>query len=143
MSAEGWLPTLQSIRKSIESANEAAREIVRWVDQNVCADDVRPRQMPPDLEKSLVLLHDTLHRSDESLAKIQDDLCQGLHRLIRGQRLSREQFHIAMALALLNFTNKSVGLSDFDDYEIFEHFYFEDEDRSGVIDERQSPTPRQ
>ena len=124
MNIERCFSTVRSVRESIDSADEAVAEVARWIDQNVVGDDVRSRQRPPDLERSLKVLHDALCFCDATVAEMDNDLNRIFLRILGGRRLTREEFHLTMALdpKILNFTNKSTGLSDFDDYEVFEHF---------------------
>ena len=41
----------------------------------------------------------------------------------------------------MNYTNKSAGLSEYDDYEIFQQFWYEDESKCGYIAPDQKPLP--
>lgn len=58
---------------------------------------------------------------------------------MRGRPLTREEFHLAMAFGVLNFTNKNCGLSEFDDYDVFANFCYEDEERFAYIMPEQRP----
>jgi hypothetical protein len=72
-----------------------------------------------------------------------EDLGRIAYRILCGCRLTRAEFHLFIALhpEILNFTNKFLGLSDFDDYEVFDHCCYEGENKSGYIDPDRHPDP--
>jgi hypothetical protein len=123
--------------------------MARWIDQNVVGDDVFPHRWPQELEKSFKALHDALCFCDSTVAEMDEDLGRIYYRVLSGHRLTREEFHLMMALnpGIFNFTNKFFGLSDFDDYEVFDHFCYEGEPTPvkryycGYIDPVRSPPP--
>jgi hypothetical protein len=53
---------------------------------------------------------------------------------LRGRRLDREQFHLLCSLEALDYSSKTVGLSEYDDFEVYEHFCYEDGERTAYID---------
>jgi hypothetical protein len=48
---------------------------------------------------------------------------------LAGRKLNREEFYILLATGCVEWTNKTVGLSDFDDYELIDLLRYEGEDR--------------
>jgi len=128
MKVTEWLEALRVAKRSFDSAEKALNEIVGWIYQNVVGHDVLPRQFPPDLEAHFCVLHDALRVSRSSVAEIEESLDTALLDCLGGRRLTKEQFHLLMALNCLKFTNKSIGLSNFEDYEVFEKFCYEDGD---------------
>ena len=52
---------------------------------------------------------------------------------IVGKRLTRDQFYILLASECIEWTNKHLGLSDFEDFELIELFLYEGKNRKGYI----------
>jgi hypothetical protein len=73
--------------------------------------------------------------------ELQSDLLRVLIQIQGGRRLTREQFYLAMAFGLLNFSNRSTGVYQFDDYEIFDFFCYEDQEQCGYIQPSLEPNP--
>jgi hypothetical protein len=138
---EQWLSAIRSVRGSIKSANSAVAELARWIDQNVVAHDVRPRSKPPALEAILKILHDALISCESIAAEIDDNATRTMLRCFGGRRLTREEYYLIHALdpQLLDYTNKSSGLSSFDDYEVFSFYCYESKDECGYISPSHTP----
>jgi len=52
---------------------------------------------------------------------------------LAGKRLTRDQFYILLATECIEWTNKHLGLSDFEDFELIELFRYVGKDRKGYI----------
>ena len=52
---------------------------------------------------------------------------------LAGKRLTRDQFYILLATETIEWTNKHLGLSDFEDFELIELFRYVGKDRKGYI----------
>jgi len=52
---------------------------------------------------------------------------------LAGKRLTRDQFYILLATESIEWTNKHLGLSDFEDFELVELLRYVGEDRKGYI----------
>lgn len=52
---------------------------------------------------------------------------------LSGKKLSRDQFYILLASECIEWTNKHLGLSDFEDFELMELLRYEGDDRQGYI----------
>jgi hypothetical protein len=64
------------------------------------------------------------------LGNLFDRLCsEPAHHLLVGRRLTREEFFLLAAAGDLLYSNKAVGLSAHDDYEVHEMFHYEDQER--------------
>jgi hypothetical protein len=82
---------------------------------------------------SLAELRDSLIQLTVSVSGVADAHSRATLSFLAGNRLDREEFYILLATECVEWTNKNVGLSDFDDFELFDLLRFEGEDRSGYI----------
>ena len=64
-----------------------------------------------------------------------------LNGFLSGRALTREEYYITAAAGLHCYTAKAAGLSTFDDFEIFNFFYYEDEGRRCYINPSMHPPP--
>ena len=104
-----------------------------WVNRNVVASDVIPRQFPIELDRLFQILDESLKQVATGVGEIDDSITRALIFAIGGRHLNREQFHLISALGGLSYSNKSAGLSEYDDYEIFQHFCYESDNEHGYI----------
>ncbi len=120
MSKSGkWLEDLRSAKSAIEFANQAVRDVRAWVYEN------GTRRFPLELDKSFESLDKSLQNVATFVDAIDETNTSLIIKAMSGQFLSREQFHLLSALGALNYTNKGAGLSDYDDYEVFQNFCYE------------------
>ena len=82
---------------------------------------------------SLVELSDSLQKLTASIGGVADAHSRALLSFLGGKRLDREQFYILLATECVEWTNKIVGLSDLDDFELFDLLRYEAKDQSGYI----------
>jgi hypothetical protein len=82
---------------------------------------------------SLVELSDSLQKLSASIGGVADAHSRALLSFLGGKRLDREQFYILLATECVEWTNKTVGLSDFDDFELFDLLRYEAKGQSGYI----------
>ncbi len=114
-----WLEDLRSAKSAIKSAGQSIRDVRAWVYQN------GTRQFPLELDQSFEALDKSLQNAATFVGAIDETNTSLMTKALSGQRLSRVQFHLLSALGVLNYTNKTAGLSEYDDYEVFQHFCYE------------------
>lgn len=85
------------------------------------------------IRESLAELSDSLQLLSASVGGVADAQSRATLSFLAGNRLNREQFYVLLATQCVEWTNKTVGLSDFDDFELFDLLRFEGEDKSGYI----------
>ena len=85
------------------------------------------------LGESLYELNDALQKLTDSVGGVADAHSRALLSLLAGRRLDRHQFYILLATECVEWTNQTVGLSDFDDFELFDLLRYESAGRSGYI----------
>ena len=82
---------------------------------------------------TLCELSDALQKLIVSVGGVADAHSRALLSFLGGKRLDREQFYILLATGCVEWTNKTVGLSAFDDFELFELLRYEAKGQSGYI----------
>lgn len=92
-----WLETLRKARRSIESAESVLIEIAGWINENVVAHDVLPRQFPPALGELFGILNEALCQSRSSITEVEESLEAPLVECLAGRPLTKEQQHIIKA----------------------------------------------
>ncbi len=117
--SDKWLEDLQSAKSAIKSAEQAIRDVRAWVYQD------GTRRFPLELDQSFESLDKSLQNAATFVDAIDRKHTLLLIKGLSGQSLSREQFLLLNALGGLNYTNKSAGLSEYDDYEVFQNFCYE------------------
>jgi hypothetical protein len=85
------------------------------------------------LGDSLYALNDALQKLTASVGGVADAHSRALLSFLAGRRLDRQQFYILLATECIEWTNKTVGLSDFDDFELFDLLRYEAKGQSGYI----------
>lgn len=129
-----WPGTLQTADQSIASARQAVQTLYDWVQRNVVPDDIWPRPpLPPELNEAFQVLGESLKRASSSVREIDGAITGALENTFSGRPLSRGQFYWISAQVGLPFTNKTAGLSEYDDYEVFQNFCYEDGEQHAYI----------
>ena len=128
-----WGESVQSATKSIGSAVDELGDLIQFFNSNIACAGSLPNGHISQINASLTALQQSLQRATESLRPIAD--LQGLATLtfLAGKRLNREQFYFLLMSESLEWTNKNLGLSDFDDFELFELLRYEGSQRQGYI----------
>ena len=122
MSKSGeWLADLRFAKSAIKSAEQAIKDVQAWLRQN------GTRRFPLELDQSFESLDKSLQNVATFIDAIDDTNTSLIIKAMSGQFLSREQFHLLSALGALNYTNKVAGLSEYDDYEVFQNFCYEND----------------
>jgi hypothetical protein len=128
-----WGESVQSATKSIGSAVDEIGDLIQFFNRNIAGADSLPDDQISQVGASLIALQKSLQQAAESLGPIAD--LQGLATLtfLAGKRLNREQFYFLLMSESLEWTNKNLGLSDFEDFELFELLRYEGSQRQGYI----------
>ena len=117
--SDKWLEDLQSAKSAIKSAEQAIRDVRAWVYQ------AGTRRFPLELDQSFESLDKSLQNVATFVYAIDETNTSLFTKVLSGQILSREQFHLLSALGVMLYTNKIAGLSEYDDYELFKNFCYE------------------
>ena len=128
-----WGDSVQSATKSIGSAVDELGDLIQFFNRNIACARSLPNDHISQISASLTALQKSLQQAAESLSPIAD--LQGLATLtfLAGKKLNREQFYFLLMSESLEWTNKNLGLSDFDDFELFDLLRHEGSQRQGNI----------
>jgi hypothetical protein len=128
-----WGESVQSATKSIGSAVDELGDLIQFFNRNIACAETLPNEHISQISTSLVALQQSLQQAAESLGPIAD--LQGLATLtfLAGKKLNREQFYFLLMSESLEWTNKNLGLSDFEDFELFDLLRYEGSQRQGYI----------
>ena len=120
------LDNLQSACHRIRKANEDAREALH--------DLATHGRNSENIGVALTKVGANLEDAITAVAKIQEEFGQDIYAFFGGKLLSREQFHLMSGIGIINYSNKCVGLSQYDDYEVFRLFHVESASFTGYMD---------
>ena len=132
---EKLVASIRSAGTSSKDATDALRSFVQFFEENYD----RIRALPSDVRDTLDSLHGALKNLSSSTSNAISDIDDAQYYFLSGRKLNREQFYFLTALGVLNYTNKSVGLSKFNDYDVYCFFCYEDDNRYAIIDAQKQP----
>jgi hypothetical protein len=108
--------------------------IREWVCRNIVADDVVPREVPEPLASHLKALAQELDRARGAAAQAFDRYSDGpLEKMLHGWLLSREEYYLCRAMGMDFGTARELGLSEFEDYDVYRMLRYEDDKRLTYI----------
>lgn len=128
-----WGQSCQAVNQSLQSAVEAMDDLATCYQRDIEGKNRVPPATARLIGNSLADLRDSLVKLTVSVSGVADAHSRAVLSFLAGNRLNREQFYILLATQCVEWTNKNVGLSDFDDFELFDLLRFEGEDKSGYI----------
>ena len=128
-----WGESVSAVNQYLRTAVDELGDLITWFKRDIVAKKRVPKNKIAQANKSLATLSEALQSLAESISGIADAQGRAMLTLLGGKRLSREEFYILLVTECVEWTNKTVGLSDFDDYELFNLLRYEGGDRSGYI----------
>ena len=130
---ETWGDSVKSASQSAATAVDELGDIITWFSRDIQSSSTVPQATISRVGASLALLSESIAQVTESINKVADAERHATLAFLAGQRLTREQFYILLASECLEWTNKALGLSEFEDFELFEMLRYEGDDRQGYI----------
>ena len=128
-----WGQSCHTVNQSLQSAIEAMDDLVTCFQRDIEGKNRVPPATARLIGNSLADLRDSLRSLTVSVSGVADAQSRAILSFLAGNRLDREEFYILLATECVEWTNKNVGLSDFDDFELFDLLRFEGKDQSGYI----------
>src|SRR6476659_7711737 len=106
-----WAKEVCEILAAIAHADQAGRDLSRWIWDNVVAHDVLPRQLPQPLTAHF----DTLEREIRTIRLLADQAFERyssapLGKLVKGLPLTREEFYLCRAMGTNFEMGQGIGL---------------------------------
>ena len=128
-----WGESIQSVNQSLGTAVDELGDLRTWFKRDMSESDAFPTETVTRVGDSLDEMSRSLQYLAETITGIADAQNQAMFHFLGGLKLGREDFYILLATECIEFTNKTVGLSDFDDYELFNLLRYKGKDRRGYI----------
>ena len=128
-----WGQSCQAANQSLRTAIDAMDELMTCFQRDIDGRSRISSDTRMQLGNSLYELRDALQKLTASVGGVADAHSRALLSFLGGKRLNREQFYMLLATGCVEWTNKTVGLSDFDDFELFELLRYEAKGQSGYI----------
>lgn len=125
-----WAEEIRENLNSARRALEAFRKIEMWASRNV----------PEALESHLAALSRELNEvSSNAEQAVERYWAEPMEKVLAGFPLSREQYHICRAMGMNIGTAREVGLSGWDDYEVYRMLLYEDDKQYVYINIHEKP----
>ena len=128
-----WGESASAVNQYVGTAVDELGDLITWFRRDIVAKKRIPRNKIAQVNKSLTTLSEALQSLAGAVSGIADAQGRAMLTLLSGKRLNREEFYILLVTECVEWTNKTVGLSDFDDYELFNLLRYEGENRNGYI----------
>ena len=128
-----WGQSCQAANQSLRTAIDAMDDLMTCFQRDIDGRSRISSETTMQLGDSLYALNDALQKLTASVGGVADAHSRALLSFLGGKRLDREQFYILLATGCIEWTNKTVGLSDFDDFELFDLLRYEAKGQSGYI----------
>jgi hypothetical protein len=128
-----WGQSCQAANQSLRTAIDAMDDLMTCFQRDIDGRSRISSDMRMQLGNSLYEVNGALKKLTASVGGVADAHSRALLSFLGGKRLNREQFYILLATGCVEWTNKTVGLSDFDDFELFELLRYEAKGQSGYI----------
>ena len=128
-----WGRSCQNTNQSLQTAVDALDDLMTCFFRDIDGRSRISSVTKTQLGDSLFELKGALQQLSTSVGGVADAHSRALLSFLGGKRLDREQFYILLATECVEWTNQTVGLSDFDDFELFDLLRYEAEGQSGYI----------
>ena len=128
-----WGQSCQKVNQSLGTAVDAMGDLITCFQRDIEGQSRVHKKTERQIRNSLASLSDSLHQLATSVSGVADAHSRATLSFLGGKKLNREEFYILLATECVEWTNKTVGLSDFDDFELFELLRYEGEGESGYI----------
>jgi hypothetical protein len=128
-----WGQSCQAANQSLRTAVDAMGDLITCFQRDIDGRSRISTETARQMGDSLIELSDSLQKLTASIGGVADAQSRALLNFLGGRRLDREQFYILLATECVEWTNQTVGLSDFDDFELFDLLRYEANGQSGYI----------
>lgn len=128
-----WGESIQEVHQYLGSAVDELGDLITWFKRDIVGHKRIPEETVNHVNNSLVTMSKSLEHLALAITGVADGQNRAMLSFLGGRRLGRQEFYILLATGGIEWTNKTVGLSDFDDYELFEMLRYESDGRRGYI----------
>ena len=128
-----WGESIQSVNRSLGTAVDELGDLRTWFRRDLSESDAFPAGTITQVGESLDEMTRSLQYLAETISGIADAQNQAMLHFLGGLKLQREDYYVLLAAECIEITNKTAGLTDFDDYELFNLLRYKYESRRGYI----------
>lgn len=128
-----WGDSIQSANQTIGVAVDELGDLITLFNRDVASNSNLPEETIAQVGSSLKALAKSLELTALQFSGVADAQSRATLAFLSGKKLSRDQFYILLASECIEWTNKTLGLSDFEDFELIELLRYEGTDRQGYI----------
>lgn len=128
-----WGDSVVAANQYLGTAVDELGDLITWFKRDIVGREGFPEATVTQVNNSLATMSDSLSKLAETISGVADAQSRAMLNFLSGKRLSREEYYILLASEGLEWTNKTMGLAAFDDYELFDLLRYEGDDHSGYI----------
>lgn len=128
-----WGQSCQDANQSLGTAVDAMGDLIELYRRDIDGKYRISKKTARQMADSLTELSKSLKHLSTTVSGVADAHSQALTCFLAGKKLDREQFYILLATECIEWTNRNLGISDFDDFELFELLRYEGKDKVGYI----------
>lgn len=128
-----WGQSCQVANQTLQNAVDAMGDLMTCFQREIDGRRRISTETTRQMGDSLYELSDALQKLTTVIGGVADAHSRALLSFLGGKRLDREQFYILLATGCVEWTNKTVGLSEFDDFDLFDLLRYETAGQNGYI----------
>jgi len=128
-----WGDSIKAANQHLGTAVEELGDLITWFKRDIVGREGFSEETVTQVRDSLAAMSDSLHNVATTITGVADAQSRATLKFLGGSRLNREEFYILLASETVEWTNKTMGLAAFEDYELFDLLRYEGEDQSGYI----------
>ncbi len=136
MNTKGWSEDIKTNLRELEEALQTLVLLRDWLMKNLVANDVSPKRLPEEVFEYIQKLGKALGDINDREVSLFSQLSSDpLVKYLSALKLTKEEFYLikAMDMEIPLMGAKDFHLSDWDDFEFFNYFRYEDEQRTSYI----------
>ena len=128
-----WGESIQSASKTMGAALDEMGDLKTLFEREFVESGVVSEATIRQFEKALGATYRAIEQTALLYNSVADAQSMATLTFLAGKRLTRDQFYILLASETIEWTNKHLGLSDFEDFELIELMRYVGKDRKGYI----------
>ena len=128
-----WGESIQTANETVGAAVDDLGDLITLFNREIAGPCLLGDKAIEKMRTSLFAMSKSLERTAGMFSSVADAQRMATLTFLSGKKLTRDQFYILLASESIEWTNKTLGLSDFEDFELIELLRYEGKDRKGYI----------
>ena len=128
-----WGESIQTANETVGAAVDDLGDLITLFNREISGPCLLGDKAIEKMRTSLFAMSKSLERTASMFNSVADAQRMATLTFLSGKKLTRDQFYILLASESIEWTNKTLGLSDFEDFELIELLRYEGKDRKGYI----------